>query len=999
MIHNLFVMYQMMMKSTSNRLLLQSWVCCALVLTLFTADLFAQGYNIFNQRNHPYLNWQVAETEHFRIITPEHISGIQDHAAAIAEETYDALSQNMNAEFEEKIRIYLTDTDDISNGFANPTGKGYSVIWVNINEFDSHRSGPSKWLRHVLAHEIAHIVHYNAIWSNTGLLQYLLGEPIPRFWAEGIAQYQTEEWNAQRGDRWLRKAVFDSRPGYRDGSSIENGRLMYASGHAQLRYLAETYGDSTLANMLSERYKRFGILEYHDIVKAFDEHVDGGYDAFYEEWRKHMNVYYNTLASQMQRTDSLGSKPLTLPGRFYYDAAVSPNDSLIALLSLPSLQRPVRSLYIIRNDSTLKSRKVAEGNIGTDLSWNRDGKRVYYSRRVRGENSMLVRDVFQLNIETEKERQLTHSRRAGYPAQGPGDDEIGYIVNEEGTGNLFVLNTETGEERRITRYEGDLQAHHPLWIPSQNRWMLSVQRENGDRHLVMVDPESGEEMDVIDSADNDNRSPVLSPDGKRVAYHSLRDEVPNVFVYDFETREHTRATHLFTGAEVLGWMAPDSAGAPEKLLIEASESKRYDEIYAADLKRFDEEPETTVPQAYASWRHHSPAHTIPFQIEPDPNEVLRRYEYKPIRNITHAVSFALPYYSDENDWGLFGSTNWTEPLGKHIITGFGSLSIPTPAENSFGAIAYQNNQFYPSITLSAYNLPGNSRFYGKRFLVEELTGGEISVDWPLDAFDRSYRSASIELRLRHVAVDPYDADEFEGNPLVPVPVDGRQTDLQLEWKWTGQKPWYQNHIHPLYGFGIRTRVLGAAEILGSDVEFARVDLSAYTILPSIGLHRIFVHGRFQQQWGTPLPQDFLGFTRYDNVSILLPDQVPLEIFGDADRVRGYRSFVTGDRVFFGSVEYRMPFLPSLETRILGFLELNATTLSLFSDVGIVADAFNPFGTETVFERWGGGAEIKNGLELFGIDIAHTVGVAQPMDELFREEDVDLYYRVKAVIPF
>jgi hypothetical protein len=99
------------------------------------------------------------------------------------------------------------------------------------------------------------------------------------------------------------------------------------------------------------------------------------------------------------------------------------------------------------------------------------------------------------------------------------------------------------------------------------------------------------------------------------------------------------------------------------------------------------------------------------------------------------------------------------------------------------------------------------------------------------------------------------------------------------------------------------------------------------------------------------------------------------------------------------VEYRVPFLPSLETRILGFLELNATTLSLFSDVGIVADAFNPFGTETVFERWGGGAEIKNGLELFGIDIAHAVGVAQPMDELFEEDDVDLYYRVKAVIPF
>jgi hypothetical protein len=978
-------------KHTLNRALLFLFLC------LSTSEVIAQGFNVFNNRNHPYLNWQVAETEHFEIIYPERISGIEAEAAAIAEESYRALSKNMGVELPVKVRIYLADIDEISNGFANPIGRGYTMIWVNLNDFSISRTGQAKWLRHVIAHELAHIFHFNAVWSNMGLLNYSLGSPTPIFWTEGIAQYQTETWNSQRGDRWLRKAIFDSRPEYRSDQSIEDGRLMYAVGNSQLRYFTEKYGDSTLTDMMAHRNKRFGLFEYHDFDEAFREHVDGGYNEFYEEWRKHMNVHYNTMASQMGRTDSLNSERFQLPGQFYFDMAVSPGDSLIAVLSMPSIRRPVRYLHVVKNDSTLKSSRLAEGAINPDLNWSLDGKKIYYSRRVRGERSALLNDIFQLNAETGRETQLTQNRRAMFPAPGPGEDEISYIVNEDGTGNLFTLNLLTGIENRVTSYEGDIQLHWSRWIDHLEKWLIYRFDENGNRNLILLDPDTGFKQ-ILDEGQIDNRRPVLSPDHKKIAFTSLRDDVPNVFIYDFETDSTRRVTNLFTGGEVFGWIAESDTLETEKLLIQASETKRRDYLYWVDAERKAEVTPLDLPEAYSGWRMKSPPNEIPFNIQADESLILNRYRYSSFSNITHAVSLAAPYIAGKDNWGLFATTNWVEPMGNHLFSAIGWVSVANPSRHSYGAINYMNNQFYPTSLLSIYRVPGNSKFYGNRFLIQELTGGQLTLTWPLDLFSGSYRGSSLEMRLRHILVNPLNSSRFEEQPI-PNPVKGRQTDLSLEWTLKKQRPWRDNGIHPLDGNGLKVNLLGADKILGSDVRFLSADLNAFTVLPSVGLHRIYLQGRYQQQWGELLPQDYIGFSHYDNITVSLPQQFFVQLFQDSERVRGYREFVSGNRVLFGSMEYRIPFLSSLETTLLGILSLGATSLALFSDAGIVWNATDQEGNNGTEHRWGAGAEIKNEVRFFGVGVTHALGIAQPAHQLFGSHDPDIYYRIRAVVPF
>ncbi len=972
-----------------------------LLLTLFffvTVDLLAQGFNSASGRNHPELNWQVAETEHFLIMYPDRISGIEAEAAAIAEETYQALSKNMGVEFSDKIRIYLTDQDETNNGFASPIGKGYTNIWVNTNDYSEIWTGKEKWLRKVISHELAHIFHFKATWSNMGLLQFAFGEPFTRSWTEGIGQYQTETWDSQRGDRWLRKAIFDSRPSFNDGQSIENGRLMYAVGNSQLRYFTEKYGDSTLVDMMAKRKSVLGIFDRHDFRDAFNETVEGGFSAFYEDWRKHMNVYYNSIAANMERVDSLGTDLLPLPGQFYYDMAVSPDDSLIAVLSLGSLARPVRRLFIVTNDSTRKTRVTAEGSINFDVSWSADGKQVYYSRKARGEYSSIVNDIFSYDLETGSETRLTTNRRARFPVSGPGESQISYIVNENGTGNLFTLNLESGVEERITNYEGDVQLLWPLWIENKNRWLFHRFDVDGSRNLVLYNQENRLEI-VLDEGNLDNRKAILSPNGNQIAYTSLRDDVPNVFVYDFDSESSRRVTNLFTGGEAHGWMAEKDTLDGERILVQASETKRRDGAYWISPDREVYQPNFSIPEAYRSWTQKTPPNQIPSFIEPDESLILDRYSYSSFKNITHAMSLALPYYAGSDDWGVFATTNWVEPLGKHAISALGWVSIANPTESSYGSINYLNNQFYPWLRFSAYKIPGNGRFYDDEFLFEELTGGEMYARWPLDLFEVPYQTSSIDAQLRHLRRDPIRADRFDDSPRVPAPETGRQTDLQIGWQIKQQRPWRDNVIHPLDGRGVRLSVSAAEKNLASDVSFLTAELNTYIILPAPGLHRIFAQIRAQSQWGEPFPQDFIGFSRYDNITLSLPNEVPQNFLSDADRVRGYRSFITGSQVAFGSLEYRIPFIPSLRTTILGVLNLGSTNLSLFSDAGVVRNARLDDGTRETVSRWGAGAEVKNHIRLFGVGFSHALGVAQPTRELFTDADVDFYYRVKAVVPF
>ena len=957
-------------------------------------SVLSQGFSTFNGRNHPELDWQEAETPRFKIMYPAHLAGIEVKAAAIAEETYDALSENLEVTFDQKIRIYLSDEDEILNGFAVRLGEGFTNIWVHVNDVAQTWSGNTKWLRTVLAHELAHIFHYRAVKSNTGTLDFFFGNPLPRFWTEGLAQYQTEKWSAYRGEQWLRTAVLDDRLSYNDNRSAWNGRLLYASGNSQVRYFAEQYGDSSLVDLLQYRDTLLFKWSVHDFYKGLKKVTGKTYRQFYDDWRRHINVHYNTLAGQLETIDSLGVEPMKLPGQYLYDIQYSPDSSKIAILALTSLSRPIRRLYI-RDRASNRTTIAAEGSINEPVAWRPDGTGLIFSRNMRGTYGALANDLLQVNADGKKLTRMTKDRRATSPSFAPDGKRIVFVGSESGTANLFQLNLDTGEETPLTRFSGDIQIAVARWHPFRDWIAFSKFDETGNRDIWVLNLEA-DTLQRITNTTADEHNPVWHFGGSDLAYTSLVDQVPNVFIYSFDTGTSSRLTNLVSGATAHQWLGPDTTHTQGRILITSSTTKQGDKAFQIDPERKPHEANVSLPSGYLAWQTHRPPRTIPDRVQLNPGLVQDRRPYRALRNLTRVTTLGIPYYSDASDWGVAGTALWIEPLGKHLIAATGGISFPSLLDRSFFFGSYTNNTFYPSLALNLYAGLPLFRAYGTGYLVESLTGADISGEWPLNNALHPYTATRIALRGRFAEFAPLDDENFDQTDLGLPFAEGRQTDLKIGLLHYRRRPYARNLIHPLDGYGLKVQFTGG---MVHDVDtgpFLRSEIAGYGILPGGGMNRIFLHASGQLISGTVLPQHRTGFAEFDDIQISA-SEIGFLAFTEAHRVRGYRQSLYGDRSLFGSIEYRMPFLPDLQTNLLGVLALGSTTLSLFADAGTVwsGTAFS-----SAEKRVGVGLELKNILRIANfLNILHAVGVAQPADLLGTEAGYEVYYRIRTALPF
>ena len=1000
----------------------------------------AQGLGALGGRNHPELDWRVAETAHFEIIHPQRLDGIAAKAAPIAEASYDALAANLGVEPEEKFKIYLTDQDEIANGYAVPLGAGYTQIWVNVNDFASTWTGRTKWLRKVIAHELAHLFHYRAAEADLGLVGQLVG--LPSFWAEGLAQYETERWDAQRGDRWLRTAVLADALSYEDGRSIRNGRLRYAVGNSQVRYLAATRGDSTVKKILAHRSDGLFGLETHRFSDAFEAVTGDSYDTFYDDWRRHVNVYYNSLAGHLPAADSLVADSVAVPlegtpGRFLYDLQPSPSDSSrMAVLSVRSPTRPARRLFVL-NRETGEIEPAAEGPVKAPVSWSPGGERLAFARTTRGDHGSRVNDLFVTDAGEDPDlgdaRRLTDSRHASSPAFRPGrPQQLAFVGAKGPTANVFLLNLETGRERRLTDFTGDVQISALDWRPGRPSDTLALARftDAGVRDIALLDVPGGEVTSITaprpkGGADRssprggrtlrgapgeDHRVPVFSPDGEQLAYTTLRDDVPNVFAYDLSDETHRRVTNLAEGATAYGWLPPTDSTRTQfpdgQLAVVTAEGKARDRALLLDATHtaaVTGDTAATAPPGFAEWTTTRPPREVPRRIAPDASLINERRAYSSLRNFEHVISGGLPYYAGSRGWGIAAGTVWFEPLGKHALYGGGGLAVDD-LRKSFFYGEYVNNQLRPELSLNGERfLTRESEGYGAggSAFEETVTSLEFEADWPVDAWPRPFTETELQTELElanHQLADTTGLD-LTGTGLEP-PEEGQRLRLEVALERKHLAPYAHNIVHPLDAHGWRVELIGTAPVFGADSRFLRANLGAFQVLPGLfGDQRLYFYGHAQAQVGDPLAQNYLGFRRTDTEHFRLPPLFYLNL-PENERVRGYRSYAVGDRVLFGTAEYRVPVAPGLGTELLGLVRLGATSAALFADGGLVWD-----GTDPTARRLGVGVELKNELVLLGgaLRLGHALGLAQPADRVGQydefNEDYRLYYRVQAGLPF
>lgn len=956
---------------------------CFVISFFLASNLHSQiGFNFYNQRNHPELKWQFIETPHIRIIYHERLENLARKAAVIAENSFSTITQNLAHTPEGKVPIYISDQDEIANGFD--VSNRYIIIWANLNNYFVSSTGPDKWLRKVISHELVHYIHFSAISTWLGFIGHGF-TGTPRWFIEGLAQYESETWNIHRGDLVLRTRVMSDEMDYSKLYYPSDGAMLYATGNSAVRFLADKYGDESLRRILTHR--NHFLFPYYNFSSAFHKEIKKSNKEFYNEWRKQVNIYYNTVSGQKEQLEDFAQK-LDLPFEYIYDFRISPDSAWFAVVGIHSYIEPVRRLYLVSNDSAKSFRQLDENNVLPGISFSPDSRHIVYSKIHRGAHGSLLPDIFITDLNGKK-KQLTRNLRATSPAYSPKTSRIAFSANTNGNGNLFLLNLVDKNQKQLTHFSNNVQISYPRWSPD-GKWIAFMLSDSTGRRDIAVISADGAIFKKVTNDEFDNRNPVWSGDGKLLGFTSYRTGIPNIFAVS--VKNEPDGMIKFTGFRQLtdtadGLYALDWTDSAFAALVMESQTKQS--VYLIDDKREVQEAAIQIKSRFSTWQHHQPPFGIPdfFPAKHDSLQISPPQKYNSFKNIGHYFTVPIPYIGVEK-YGVSLISYWAEPLGKHNFLAWGDFVFNQFNESQY-IFTYLNNQFYPSMQLSYFQTPFEFQFFENELLIENRSGTALNMLFPFNSGGNLFSNHAAEFQFIWTQNTPYMPEWWDEKVLQPA--SGKIVEFMLGYRWKYQTPDRQRMIHPANSRGLKLQARIADAKWKSELTYQRYILDAYANLPIKPLnHMLYLRMNLQAISGTLLPQHQLGFDRYDQPDFGL--ELP---FGERERLRGIREYQFGNRLILGNIEYRFPLIKNLGWNLAGF-SFHQLTGAFFLDTGSVWEhPKTPFQKISFLKT--GGLEFKNSVRLSVFNFVHSFGLAWNLSQ--KSDESEFYYRVRSVLPF
>ncbi len=572
-----------------------------LIFTLWGIVLGQFGQNIVQYEN---FDWTYIQSRHFDIYYSTDGRTHAEFVAKEAELAYDHISKLMDWKLKNRVSIIIYNSHNdfqqtnVIGAYMREGIGGVTELYKNrvVIPFD----GSNYEFKHVIHHELVHAFINDYIYGGSlkNMISSSIKVAIPLWMNEGLAEYLAGKWDT-KSEMWIRDLAING--GELPHIRMLNGYWAYRGGQSVWRFIAEKWGEESIAEIL------YQIKTTNGVEKGIKGALGVGYKELNEQWHEYLKHEYwpeitlredlNDVARQLTNHEKWGNTYNVAP-------SISPNGNQIAILSNKS--GPM-AYYLISAEDGRIIKKIIQGERSAEyeelhilkpgITWSPDSKKLAFSAKSGKSDALFIYDT-----ETEKSSRFRLGLEGIFrPSWSPMGDKIAFIGNDGKYGDVYLFDVESHEKTNVTSdwYSEDQVSWAPngdvLYFTSDRGKILTTGEmqipynydvEQTDIYSIKIDTQ---EITQLSDTPWNETYPTMSGDGEYLAFISDESGISNIMM--MHEGNANPITNVSTGITQLSWNWDDS-----QLIFTGFYKSGYD-IYTLSNPKSKTELNIDIPTA------------------------------------------------------------------------------------------------------------------------------------------------------------------------------------------------------------------------------------------------------------------------------------------------------------------------------------------------------------------------------------------------------------------